>query len=101
MRTRRVAFDEGALSDLDAIYDWVADAASERVALDYIDRLVAFCKRLDMAAERGRSAGHIRPGLRVLGFERRVNVAFVVEEDEVVILRVLSGRRDWEGLLSD
>lgn len=31
----------------------------------------------------------IREGLRIVGFERRVSVAFVVEDSEVVILRIL------------
>jgi len=38
----------------------------------------------------------IRPGLRIVGFERRVSVAFVVEEDEVVILRLLYAGRQFE-----
>ena len=35
-------------------------------------------------------------GLRIVGFERRVTVAFAVGEDIVTILRVFYGGRDWE-----
>jgi toxin ParE1/3/4 len=48
------------------------------------------------ASERGRRRDDIRPGLRIIGFERRVTVAFAVEEERVVILRIFYGGRDWE-----
>ncbi len=34
-------------------------------------------------------------GLRIVGFERRVTVAFTVSEDRVTILRLFYGGRDW------
>ena len=36
----------------------------------------------------------MRPGLRVVGFERRVLIAFHVQPDAVVIDRILYGGRD-------
>jgi plasmid stabilization system protein ParE len=39
----------------------------------------------------------IRPGLRVVGFERRATIAFRVEDDRVTILRIFHGGRDWQG----
>jgi toxin ParE1/3/4 len=38
----------------------------------------------------------IRPGLRIVGFERRVTIAFSVDDGRVTILRVFYGGRDWE-----
>lgn len=35
------------------------------------------------------------PGLRTIGFDHRVTIAFAVEEDRVVILRIFHGVRDW------
>ncbi|MBB5551179.1 plasmid stabilization system protein ParE [Rhizobium lentis] len=44
--------------------------------------------------ERGSLRDHVRPGLRIVGFERRVSVAFVVEPTEVIIIRILyAGQR--------
>ena len=38
----------------------------------------------------------IRPGLRVVSFERRIAVAFVVEDGEAVILRLLYAGQAFE-----
>lgn len=43
--------------------------------------------------ERGTIRSDIRPGMRVIGFERRVSVAFVIEGNDVVILRILYAGR--------
>jgi len=42
----------------------------------------------------------IRQGLRVVGFERRVKIAFLVDDDRVTILRMFPGGKDWEGLVA-
>jgi toxin ParE1/3/4 len=44
------------------------------------------------AARFGKTCG---PGLRVVGFQRRVTVAFVVEPERVVILRLFYGGANW------
>ncbi len=48
----------------------------------------------DVAGERGTRRDDIRPGLRVVGFERRITIAFHVETNTVTIDRVLYGGRD-------
>jgi toxin ParE1/3/4 len=45
---------------------------------------------------RGTSREDLRPGLRVMGFERRVLIAFQVATDSVAILRILYGGRSIE-----
>jgi toxin ParE1/3/4 len=45
---------------------------------------------------RGRRRDDILPGLRVIGFERRVNIAFVVTADTVFIEGIFYGGRDYE-----
>jgi len=44
--------------------------------------------------ERGMRRDDLKPGLRVLGFRRRVNIAFVVYRDRIEIARVFYGGRD-------
>jgi toxin ParE1/3/4 len=61
-----------------------------------VQRLRAF-ERLEYAGERGGRRDDIRVGLRIVGFERRVTVAFSVDESRVTILRLFYGGRDWEG----
>jgi toxin ParE1/3/4 len=47
-----------------------------------------------LAAERGTRRDDIRPGLRIVGFERRMVIAFHVDERTATIDRILYGGRD-------
>ena len=60
----------------------------------YLDRIVAFAKSLDLAAERGIALTDIRPGLRAIPFEAVV-LAVLVEDNAVVVLRVFHGSQNW------
>lgn len=96
MKERRVVFAPEAAGDLIGIYDWVAEAAAPDIAIGYIERIEAFCHRLSVASERGHLRSDVRPELRVVGFERRLTIAFTVGNETVTILRVFSVGRDWE-----
>ena len=43
----------------------------------------------------------MRPGLRAIGFDKRVTVAFIVETERVVVLRIFYGGVDWVDELSE
>lgn len=96
MKTRRVVFAPEAEGDLIELYDWISGEASPTVALGYIERIEAFCGRMSIGSERGHLRNDIRPNLRIVGFERRLTIAFVVGVDTVTILRVFTAGRDWE-----
>lgn len=98
MKERLVQFSPEARDDLLALYDWIAAAAHPDTALSYIERIEAYCRGFDVASERGHRRDDIRPGLRIVGFERRVTIAFTVEKTRVVILRIFYGGRNWEGM---
>ena len=49
----------------------------------------------DLAGERGHLREDIRPDLRIVGFEKRVTIAFTIIDNRVVILRIFYGGRDW------
>jgi toxin ParE1/3/4 len=100
VKLRSVVFSPEADQDLAAIYNWIADRASEVVALGYVERIHAACLSLSLASERGTSRNDIRPGLRTIGFERRATIAFMVTNDQVLILRIFYGGQDWEAALS-
>ena len=99
MKRRIVEFSEDANADLAALYDWIADAASPAIAMGYIERLEAYCNKFDLGSERGHSRDDLRPGLRIVGFERRVTIAFTVETERVIILRLFYGGRNWDELV--
>lgn len=46
--------------------------------------------------ERGRRRDDLRPGLRIIGFERRVTIAFHISSGAVIIDRILYGGRELE-----
>jgi toxin ParE1/3/4 len=96
MKPRAVIYAPKAGDDLDWIYDTIAGASSAVTADGYDQRIRAFCERLDYGSERGSLRDDLRPGLRIIGFERRVTVAFIVEPHQVVILRVFYGGANWE-----
>jgi toxin ParE1/3/4 len=60
-----------------------------------MERLIAACVRLEDLPNRGAPRDEILPGLRILGFERRVAIAYRVA-DSIEILRVFYGGQDWE-----
>lgn len=89
----RLRLTREARQDIDALARYIAERVDQTVALAYLDRLQAFLGRLSAFPERGTVRAEIRPGLRIIGFEGRLAIAFVVKDDEVRILRVLPGGR--------
>ena len=99
MRRREIVFAPEAQEDLFDLFDWISAAAGERAATTYIERLEAYCLSFDLASERGRRRDDIRDGLRLIGFERRVTIAFHVDDDRVTILRLFYRGQNWEDMI--
>lgn len=99
--TREVVFAPEAEDDLLQIYDFIADRASPERAYAYAERIRSYCLAFDAFPKRGLRRDELRRGLRIVGFERRVTIAFHVTPALVVIDRILYGGRDVEGLLAD
>ncbi|HUY80837.1 MAG TPA: type II toxin-antitoxin system RelE/ParE family toxin [Acidobacteriaceae bacterium] len=89
-----VVYSKRAEADFLSIYRFIAASSGYERALNYTARIRAFCLSLETFPERGVSWKHLASGLRVVGFERRVSIAFRVTADAVTILRVLYGGRD-------
>jgi toxin ParE1/3/4 len=89
----KVRMEAEAEADLQAIYDYIAVQSSAKRARAYVDRLLAFLSQFDTFPKRGSVRADLRDGLRIVGFERRISIAFVVEADTVVILRILYAGR--------
>jgi toxin ParE1/3/4 len=91
---REVIFSPEALGDLEALYDHIAADSGPLRAIGYIERIESFCRGFELAGQRGHRRDDVRPGLRVVGFERRITVAFHVDAKAVTIDRILYGGRD-------
>ena len=94
MERREVIFSPEALGDLEALYDHIAADSGPTRAIGYIERIESFCRKFELAGQRGHSRDDIRPGLRIVGFERRVTIAFHIETRTVIIDRIFYGGRD-------
>ena len=97
--SHRVEFRPKAEADLFDLYRYIAAESGRAVAGAYIDRIEAACLSLETFPERGARRDDLRPGLRIMGFERRATIVFHLADDAVVIVRILYGGRDYERAL--
>ena len=97
----RVVLTDEAEQQLDEIYRFIAARSYKERAAAYVGRILAQCARLEHFPERGTRRDDIRPGLRTIGFERRVTIGFTVEPDAVVIHGILYGGQDIEAALGE
>jgi toxin ParE1/3/4 len=91
MKRYRIRLSPEAENDLVAIHGYIEEQSGSTVTADrYVDRISGFFASLDIFPERGTVRDEIRAGVRVVGFERSASVAFLVEADEVIVLRVFT-----------
>ncbi len=90
----RVRFTPEAQADLLELYDYIAEHSSPARAFRFIERIEQWCNGLECFPERGVQRNDIRPGMRVVGFKRRVSIAFHLTSDTVTIIRILYAGRD-------
>ena len=90
--THTVHFTPEARDQLDKLEADISGAASPAVAARYVDSIVDYCQNLQTFPHRGTRRDDLRPGLRTLGFRRRVTILFEVAGDTVNILGVYYGR---------
>lgn len=95
-KRREVQFSAAAIEDMRAIYDSLAGRAGHAVADRYTDRIYDYVGGFDLFAERGARRDDLRPGMRLIGFERRVTILFEVTASAVVIVSVAYGGQDIE-----
>lgn len=97
MKRYHIRLTDEAELDLARIYGFVRrKSSSSVVARNYVARIKTFVDGFETYPERGSVHDDVRPGLRIVGFERRVSVAFVVEFAEVVVLRILYAGQQFE-----
>jgi toxin ParE1/3/4 len=85
------------------LYAYIADQSSEARAGSYIARITDCCQSLAHFPERGTRRDDVRRGLRTIGFERHVTVAFSVhrEAKQVRVLGIYYGGQDFEAALRE
>jgi toxin ParE1/3/4 len=88
-----------AKDDLAEIWTTIAQARDERTAERMTRKILAKCRSHAQFPETGRSREDILPGLRSFPVRPYV-VFFRAEEETILVLRVLHGRRDVESIMS-
>jgi toxin ParE1/3/4 len=91
----KVIFTPAADRQMQELHDYIALHSSESMADGYIDRIERYCGRLADFPHRGTPRDEILPGLRTIGFERRVTVAFTLTIDTVLIEGIFYGGQDF------
>lgn len=81
---------------MDEIADWLADVASAEVAERYVGSILKRMATLEYGAERGTLRQDNDRNYRLIGLTKSVRIAFVVDETQVIILRVLYRGRGLE-----
>ncbi|KXG87581.1 type II toxin-antitoxin system RelE/ParE family toxin [Agrobacterium bohemicum] len=101
MKYYAVRLSPEAQTDLVLMHANIVDRSNSNVTADtYIDRISGFVSSLNVFPERGTVRDETRAGLRIIGFERSASVAFVVEDNEVVVLRILAKGQEFDRTIS-
>ncbi|TFC03590.1 type II toxin-antitoxin system RelE/ParE family toxin [Cryobacterium mannosilyticum] len=96
-----VVFRREALHQLEDVYDFIADAGSAATAAGFAESIVIFCEGLSDFPYRGVARVDLHPGLRTIGFRKRVVIAYSILNETVAIIGIFSGGRDHEQILRD
>lgn len=94
-----VVFAPEARDDIVELYDFIAAQSNSERARGFTQRIVAYCQGFGTFPEHGTRRDDLRPGLRIIGYRRRVTIAFHVSAERVVIDRILYAGRNVEATL--
>lgn len=97
--TYAVVFTPEAEEQLAALYHYISGAASPQIAHRYTSAIVTYCEGLQVSPHRGTRRDDIRPGLRITNYKSRAVIAFAVDAEQISILGVFYGGRDYETFL--
>ncbi len=79
----------------------IALAASPEIAVRYVDAVISFCEGLSTFPMRGAIRDDLSPGLRVVGFRRRISIGFVVAQGTVTIHGIFYGGQNLQGIFEE
>jgi toxin ParE1/3/4 len=97
---RELVFRPLALTDLDAIYEYI-EPDNPRRAATFVQDILTGCRTLCTYPEIGPARGDIAPGLRIRPMLGRVVVCYRIAEAHIVVLRVFYGGQDFETIMRD
>lgn len=100
--TYEVVYSPSAAQHLADLYSWITEKSGYAMRAEaFVSEIMDFCEDLPQYPLRGVSRDDIRPGLRTIGFRRRVIVAFAVLPSRIEIHGIFYGGRDHEVLFRE
>jgi toxin ParE1/3/4 len=100
VKTLPVRFTRSAQTDVDTIHEGVLEKSRSLATADgFIARLVERCARIGDVPRGAPLRDEIRPGIRIVFFEKSWAIAYFVEKTEVIITNVFYAGRDYAALL--
>ncbi|MBB6414442.1 type II toxin-antitoxin system RelE/ParE family toxin [Mesorhizobium sangaii] len=90
----QIVFHPKAESELEALYDDIAERASPAIAWNFVVGIREHCLGLSTFPQRGTERVEIMPGLRIVGYRRAVSIAFAVDGERVLVLGVFYAGRN-------
>ncbi|QJU58857.1 type II toxin-antitoxin system RelE/ParE family toxin [Sphingomonas sp. AP4-R1] len=97
--SHRVVFTREARDELNSLHAYIAALADPETASRFVDGIIDHAATLSAFPKRGTPRDDLRVGLRTIPWRRRVTIAFMVEETDVVVIGIFYGGRDFETLL--
>ena len=97
----RVIFSPRAEAQLVKLHRDIGDRSAPKIGERYTTAIFQYCPAFSTFPHRGTQRNDIRPGLRMVGYRRRVTITFEVTGDAVIILGVYYGGQDYEADLRD
>lgn len=95
----RIIFSPEADAQLVDIYRHIAREASPEIAEQFTSAIIDYCEGFGIFPQRGALRDDLRPGLRTVGFRRRITIAFAIEQRTVSIIGVFYGGQNYEAVL--
>ena len=100
MTRYEVVFTPEAEEQLAELYRYIEENATAAIALNYTNSVVEYCEALATFPLRGTRRDDVRPGLRTIGYKRRTEIAYTVDDGRVSIIGIFHGGRDYETSLN-
>ncbi|MCU9995929.1 type II toxin-antitoxin system RelE/ParE family toxin [Mobiluncus mulieris] len=98
---KKVVYSARAEQQLWELQDYIAvKSGFLDVGESFISEIVDFCDSMGELPLLGTLHEDLRPGLRIVGFRRRVVIAYVARAKRIEILGVFYGGQDYESRLS-
>lgn len=99
--TRPLIIHPDAAGELNDLYDYIAERSGSDRAWSYVSAVKSFLADLCAYPERGSLRSGAVDGLRIIGFRRRLSIAFVVREGDVLVLGFFYAGRNNDAALLD